>query len=312
MRTTRPLQLTVAAVAVALAATACGAKTTNVNSPTTSSSGSGSPGASASASGGVTDNAAAAKAALPQAIKDKGSITVATDPTYPPIESKKGNAIVGLDPDLAAAMGQVLGVKFTFVASGFDGIVPALKGHRYDIAMSAMSDTKARQQVVNFIDYFSAGTSVIVATGNPKHVTGLDATLCGLKVAAEKGTVQVDEANAQSKKCPAGKAITVSAFPDQTGVESALLAGRVDAVLSDSPVNALLVSTSGGKFQAVPGPLVDAGPYGIAIPKDSTGLQKALQLALQAIIDNGQYKAILAKWKLSEGAITSVTVNAGS
>ncbi|MDQ1680707.1 MAG: polar amino acid transport system substrate-binding protein [Frankiaceae bacterium] len=310
MRTTRPLQLTVAAATLALAVTACGAKTTNTGSTNPTSGGTAS--SSPSASGGKTDNAAAAKAALPKAIKDKGTITVASDETYPPIESVKGTTAVGLDPDLAAAMGAVLGVKFKFVNSGFDGIVPAVKGHRYDIAMSAMSDTKVRQQVVNFVDYFSAGTSVIVAKGNPKGIKGLDATMCGLTVAAEKGTVQIDEAKAQSKKCPAGKPITVNAFPDQTGVESALQAGRADAVLSDSPVNALLVSTSGGKFEAVPGALYDSGPYGIAVPKDSPDLQKALQLALQAVIDSGQYKTILAKWKLSDGAIKTVTINAGT
>ncbi len=329
MRSARSLHLTIAVVGVAFAATSCNAKTTTAGSSasstpvtTAASSVSGSAtmspsmSSSASTSGSMTPTAggaAAAKAALPKAIADKGVIMVATDPTYPPIESKDGSTIVGLDPDLAAAMGDILGVKFTFVPSGFDGIVPAVQEHRFDIAMSAMSDTKKRQAAVSFVDYFSAGTSILVAKGNPKAVKDLDG-LCGLTVAAEKGTVQVDEAKAQSTKCTdgGGKAVTVNAYPDQTGAVSALQASRADVVLADSPVNAYSVEQSDGKFETVAGALYDSGPYGIAFPKDSADLQKAVQLALQELIDNGKYTQILTKWKLADGAVKSATVNAGS
>src|SRR6185312_13265063 len=80
-------------------------------------------------------------------------------------------------------------------------------------------DTKEREQTVDFVTYFSAGESLIVASGNPKGVTGPDLTLCGLTVAVEKGTTEESEVPDLSKKCTdAGKkAVTALSTDDQNG-----------------------------------------------------------------------------------------------
>src|SRR6266852_1916024 len=64
---------------------------------------------------------------VPAKYKASG-ITVATDPTYAPNEflDKDGKTIIGMDVDLAKALGQVLGVKITVVKAGFDAIIPGL------------------------------------------------------------------------------------------------------------------------------------------------------------------------------------------
>ncbi|MDQ1700796.1 MAG: polar amino acid transport system substrate-binding protein, partial [Frankiaceae bacterium] len=257
MRTARSLPMAAAAVAVALLSTSCASKSTTSTGATIT------PGASLS-------GADAAKAALPAAIKAKGSLTVATDPSYAPIESYKPGTkeIVGFDPDLAAALGDVLGVKLNLQPATFDGIVTSLKSGRYDLAMSAMSDTKERQAAVDFVDYFNAGTSIMVLKGNPKAVAGMD-SLCGLTIGVENGTVQVGQGKAQSKKCTdAGKAaVTVTGFPDENAAVLALKSGRAQAVLADSPVNGYAIAQSNGAFEAVNAPLLDAGPYGIAVSK---------------------------------------------
>jgi polar amino acid transport system substrate-binding protein len=315
MRTVRSLPMTVAVVAVALLSTSCASKSTAAtalpagNAVSVSTGTSGSPSVSESMSG-----ADAAKAALPQSIKDKGKIIVATDPSYPPIESYKVGTkdIIGLDPDLAAALGDVLGVKFELQAATFDAIVPSLSTGRYDIAMSAMTDNKKRQATVDFVDYFSAGTSIMIAKSNPKSVTGMD-SLCGLTIAVENGTVQYDEGKAQSAKCTAaGKAaVTVSGFPDQNGAVLALRSNRAQAVLADSPVNAYSIEQSSGQFVAIDGALLDPAPYGIAVSKKDVGLAKAIQLALQEVIKSGKYDTILTQWQLSNGALKTATLNGG-
>lgn len=306
MRTVRPVQITIAVLSVALAATGCAAKSTSATPAK--------PTGTVSSSPAAANGADAAKAALPADIKAKGVITVATDPSYPPIESFKAGTkeIVGLDPDLAAAMGDVLGVKFELKEAVFDGIIAGLKAKRFDIAMSAMSDTKKRQATVSFVDYFNAGTSIMVAKGNPKGVTGIDG-LCGLTVAAENGTVQITQAEAAGKACTdAGKAaVTVSGFPDQNGAITALRSGRAQAVLADSPVNAYSVEQSKDAFEVVAGAPTEPGPYGIAIPKDNADLVKAIQLALQEVISSGKYDEILTKYNLAGGELKVATVNGG-
>jgi ABC-type amino acid transport substrate-binding protein len=127
-----------------------------------------------------------------------GTITVASDASYAPIESfaKDNKTIIGLDPDLGAALGRVLGVKFKFINTSFPGIIAALKAKRFDIAMSSMTDNTDREKVVDFVDYFTAGSSIMVSAGDTKGITGFNKTLCGHSVAIEKGTVEIDQVKA--------------------------------------------------------------------------------------------------------------------
>jgi polar amino acid transport system substrate-binding protein len=174
--------------------------------------------------------------------------------------------------------------------------------------MSSFTDTKEREQKVDFVTYFSAGTSFYgKATGAPA-VQGL-ADLCGLTAAVEKGTTQAADGAAQDKKCRAAgkKGVTVSVFRDQNGANLALSSGRADIGMADSPVADYIVKQSGGRFKAVGQPYGTA-PYGIALPKGS-GLAKPVQAALTALIADGTYQKILDKWGIGSGAITSPAIN---
>ena len=99
-------------------------------------------------------------AMLPDAIKKAGKVRVATDVPYPPFEMfvKEGeSALTGLDYDLGQALGGRLGVTFAYTPQKFDGIVPAIQAGKFDAAMSAITDNKERQQVVDFVDYSQFG-----------------------------------------------------------------------------------------------------------------------------------------------------------
>jgi polar amino acid transport system substrate-binding protein len=174
--------------------------------------------------------------------------------------------------------------------------------------MSSFTDTKAREKVVDFVTYFSAGTSFYVKASGGPNISGL-AALCGHKVAAEKGTTQQADSTAQSAKCKkAGKpAVTVLVFPDQNGVNLALASGRADVAMADSPVAAYQVKQSKGTFK-VTGQAYGTAPYGIAIPKGS-GLAKPILAAMKVLIANGQYKQILTKWGIQAGAISNPKIN---
>ncbi|BEP11838.1 hypothetical protein acdb102_01490 [Acidothermaceae bacterium B102] len=290
-----------AATSAAAAATSAAAAATSAVAAATSAAGSAAAPTSAAGSA-----AAASAVGLPASIKSAGVIKIATDASYAPVESfaKDNKTIVGLDPDLGAALGKELGVKVVFTNTSFDGIIPALAAGRYDMAMSAMTDNTDREKTVDFVDYFSAGTSFMVKKG-AKAITAL-ADICGLKVAVEKGTTQLDDATAQAKKC--SKADTVLPFPDQNGANLALSSGRADVVMADSPVNAYAAKQSGGAFEITGSPYGTA-PYGIAIPKASSQLRDAVAGALTKLIADGTYKTILAKWGVSDGAVTKATVN---
>ena len=240
-----------------------------------------------------------------------GTLLVGSDIAYAPIEFfDENNNPVGLDVDIANALGDVLGVDVTFEAGGFDALLPSLDAERYDIVMSAMSVNPERAQVVDFIEYFNAGVGVIVASGNPKNIKTVD-DLCGSKVAVQKGTVQVDllqgtvdAPGGLDQTCKdAGKdGITVLEFDTDPEAVQALVAGQADAEMADFPVAAYSAQQNEGKIELVD-TQVEPGPYGIAVRKSSTALRDALQKAFDAIVADGTYAQILEKWDLTAGAL---------
>ena len=307
--------VTLAVGALALTSAACGSKSSTAgagaggtsSTPTSAAPAatSSAPGATASVStGSGTASASTGAIVLPDNIKSAGVLKIATDASYAPVESfaKDNKTIVGFDPDLGQALGKVLGVKVVFTNTGFDGILPAVAAGRYDMAMSAMTDRKDREATVDFVDYFSAGTSFMIKKGG-KAVTSVD-QLCNLKVAVEKGTTQLDDATAQGKKCK----VTVLPFPDQNGANLALSSGRADVVMADSPVNAYAAKQSNGAFE-ISGTPYGTAPYGIAIPKKSGQLRDAVAAALTKLIADGGYKAVLTKWGVGDGAVTEAKIN---
>lgn len=249
---------------------------------------------------------------LPASIKSSGVVKVATDPSYAPNEffGADNKTIVGMDVDLGMALGEVLGVKFTFVKTGFDGIIPSL-GTRFDLGMSSFTDNKKREKVVDMVTYFSAGTSFLVSKGKDPGVKAL-ADLCGKSVGVEKGTVQLADATAQSTKCTSASkaAVKVQAFPDQAGANLALQSGRVQVVMADSPVIDYAAKQSNGMFEVV-GQTYGTAPYGIAVPKAAgyAGFADTLLAALKKLMANGTYLKVLEKWGVKDGAITNPTVN---
>jgi polar amino acid transport system substrate-binding protein len=264
--------------------------------------------AGAGAGGAPTKDAAVA-AKVPAAIASKGTLTVATDATYAPMEfiAPDGRTIQGMDVDLAKALGAVMGLKTHVVKATFDAIIPGLNGKKYDFAMSSMTDTKEREKVVDFVTYFSAGTSFFTKAQGGPAIAGLD-DLCGEKVALQKGTTQADDATAQDKKCrAAGKdGVTVLVLPDQPAANLALASGRATVSMADSPVAAYQVKLSKGQFKL--GESYGAAPYGVAIPKES-GLEDAVLAAVKALMAGDRYAAILKKWGVQDGAIDDPAIN---
>jgi len=246
-------------------------------------------------------------ALLPDAIKSKGTLIVAADATYAPNEfiGKDGKTVEGMDADLAKAIAGAADLKAEVKNATFDSIIPGLASHKYDLGMSSFTDTKEREQTVDFVTYFSAGTSFYVkAQGGPTVNTLAD--LCGKTVAVEKGTTQQTDAEAQSKKCGASK-VSVLTFPDQNGANLALSSGRAQVGMADSPVAAYLVKQSNGQFKLVGQPYGTA-PYGIAMPKGD-GMAPAIKAAVTHLIENGEYGKILAKWGIADGAIKAPVIN---
>ena len=302
------LALTCAAVIVGCGSSNSTSTSSAAAAPTSSSTSSAGTSTAASSSGAAGADATVV-ALVPSDVKSKGTLTVASDASYAPNEffAPDGHTVIGMDADLSAALAKVMGLKAKVVNETFDGIIPGLAAGKYDMGASSFTDTKAREKIVNFVDYFSAGTSFFTKASGGTSVSGL-AGLCGKTVAVEKGTTEETDATAQGVKCKkAGKpTVTVLTFADQNGANLALSSGRAQIVMADSPPASYAVKKSNGQFKIV-GTTYGTAPYGIAVPK-SGGLDKAVLAALKVLMTNGTYSKIMAKWGLQSGAISPADV----
>jgi polar amino acid transport system substrate-binding protein len=304
----RPMQAFVIGLSgIALVLTACGK-----SSP--SSGGTSSP--SPSGSFGVTKDATIA-AEVPAAFASSGVVRIPTDASYAPDEyfDTDNKTIIGMDIDLMNAILGVLGLKAQYSNLTFKSIIPALQAGRGDVSISSFFDNKDREKVVDFVDYFQAGSAIFVKADNTASYTSLD-QLCGKAVSVEKGTTEVDDANAGSAKCVKdGKPkITVLSFDDQNQTNLAVISGRAEASLADSQVAAYQVKVTNGQVK-VTGNYLAPIVYGIAIQRPagsapgSGPLTKPIFDALQKLMSTGIYKQILDKWGNGTGAITAAKIN---
>jgi len=290
--------LPVAAVAAALLLTGCVDNSTGGEGPST---GGDTPAV------GVDE---AAVALLPDDIKESGKLVIGIDPTYAPNEYKDdaGNPI-GWEVELGDAMAAKLGLDTEYQISSFDKIIPSITGGTYDIGLSSFTDNEEREKVVDFVNYYAAG----IQWAQPIGKTVDPANACGLTVAVQATTYEeTDELPAKSDECvAAGKdPIDILKFDSQDEASNALALGRADAMTADSPITLYAVSKLSDKIEAA-GDAFDVAPYGIAVDKGSP-LAKAIQAALQSLLDDGTYGEILAKWGVEAGAASSITINAAT
>lgn len=249
-----------------------------------------------------------AAALVPPNIASKGTLTIAMDATYPPDEmiASDGHTIEGFDADLGKALADALGMKANLVNVTFDNIIPGIQDGKYDMGLSSFTDTKDREKVVDFVDYFKAGEAFYVKAGSGKTFTDL-ASLCGANVAVENGTTEQADAQKQARKCPSDKKLTVLTFSDQNQVNLAVSTGRADVGFADSQVAGYIVQQSNGQFELTGHPF-EVAPYGIALPKGN-GMAKAVEAAVQELISNGTYQQLLKKWGVQSGRIPRPGLN---
>jgi len=281
-----------AAAALTLSLAACGSET-----DTTSST----PIASASADTSLADK-------VPADIKAAGKLVIGTDSSYAPSEflDTDGKTVIGFDVDLFNAVAQKLGLTTEWQSATFDSIIPGVTSGKYNVGVSSFTVNADREKEAAMISYFSAGTQWAAKAG----VTITPDDACGKKIAVQTGTVQVDDITAKSKACTSGgKAkITIDQYQKQSDATNAVVTGKDDAMLADSPVCAYAVKQTNGQL-ALAGDIYDSAPYGYVVAKDKTEFANVIQQALQALITDGTYQTVLDKWGVSAGAITTPEVN---
>lgn len=240
-----------------------------------------------------------AAAQLPAQAKAMKELKFGVDATYPPFESlSPSGKFVGFDIDLGRAICAQMQVKCVFINQSFDGLIPALKAHKFNAILSSMTVTPERKKEIDFSsEMYNEPTALIVRKGSGLKPTA--ESLKGKTVGVEAGTIQESYANTYWK--PNG--VKVVSYPGQDQVYADLLSGRLDASLQDS-VEAdygFLKTPKGKDFQfggdVTYDPKDVLGSYiAIGIRKDEPKLKARIDKAIAAIHANGTYDKIQSQY----------------
>ena len=248
-------------------------------------------------------------AMLPESVTKDGKLTVGMDTSYAPAEflAEDGKTPIGFDVDIAKALANMFGLEAVPQTSNFDSIIPSI-GTKYDIGISSFTITPERMEAVDFVSMFKAGSTWVVKKGNPNKVDASD--LCGLKIAVQTGTTQEEEVNAAAKQCKAdGKSeVQILSNKLQTDVTTNVATGKADVFYADSPVAGYAIAQTEDTLEAL-GEDVGVTKEAVAIKKGDSDTAKAVQAALQKLMDDGTYMKILEHWGVEAGAIDKAEIN---
>ena len=248
-------------------------------------------------------------AMLPESVTKDGKLTVGMDTSYAPAEflAEDGKTPIGFDIDIAKALANMFGLEAVPQTSNFDSIIPSI-GTKYDIGISSFTITPERMEAVDFVSMFKAGSTWVVKKGDPNKVDTSD--LCGLKIAVQTGTTQEEEVNAAAKQCKAdGKSeVQILSNKLQTDVTTNVATGKADVFYADSPVAGYAIAQTEDTLEAL-GEDVGVTKEAVAIKKGDSDTAKAVQAALQKLMDDGTYMKILKHWGVEAGAIDKAEIN---
>ena len=266
----------------------------------------------------IATNAAAqsseAAQMVPQEIRDRGTLTVGSQQTFPPVEFKKPDETVvsGASASLLREIAKRLELELEYIHGEYASLIPGLESRRFDMASGGISDTEEREQKVDFVNYMMSGGSILVrAADSEKYKTIAD--FCGDTVAMLLGSntilAALDKANADCEAAGKEK-FTVEQLPSAPDARAQLDLGRVDGYLGDFPALVYFVSNAPGSYAVVGGNYI-LTPYitSWAFSKDNTGLRDAVQKVTQEMLDDGAYVKLLGEWGLEGGALPEITVN---
>jgi serine/threonine protein kinase len=244
---------------------------------------------------------------VPAEIRSTGRLVIGVNTPYPPNEFKDTSGqIVGFDVDVMNAVARTLGLVPEYRETAFEAIIPSVRAGDFNVGMSSFTDTKDRQGSADFVTYFQAG--ILWAQKAGSNVDPNNA--CGLRIGVQYASIQeTEEVPAKSKACvEAGNpAINKVVFVSQDDLNAALNNGEVDAMSADSPATGFAIKTSGGVLEPA-GEIFDTAPYGWPVAKGSK-LAEALRLAMEHLVETGEYRTIATMWGVEKGMITGPVIN---
>ena len=219
------------------------------------------------------------------------TLRIGTEGAYPPFNLVDSSGeVVGFDLDIANALCAKMEVDCEVVTSDWDGIIPALNNNKFDFLVASMSITDERKQAVDFTNPYYTNKLQFVAPKSADFKVD-EASLKGKTIGAQRATIA-----GQWLEDNMADVVDIRLYDTQENAYLDMNSGRIDGVLADNFVQyEWLQSDAGANFEFKGDPVFDNDKIGIAVRKGDA-LRERLNTALQAIIDDGSYENINAKY----------------
>ena len=255
--------------------------------------GGGNASTSSSTSSAGSDAASSGEAGFTTAVD--GVLSMATEATFPPYEYYDGDAIVGIDVEIAQAIADKLGLELQVTDIAFDSIIPGVQSGKYDLGLAGMTVTDERLEQVNFSDSYATGVQVVIVKegGKVTSVDDLFADGASNVIGTQTGTTGFLYATWDIQDAGLGE---VKSFAKTTDAVEALKNGQVDCVILDNEPAKALVAANEDAGLSILDTEYAVEDYAAAISKDNTALLEAVNGALKELIADGTVQSILDKY----------------
>jgi cystine transport system substrate-binding protein len=223
-------------------------------------------------------------------VKQRGTLIVGVEGTYPPfnfVDTKTGQ-LDGFDIDVAKLIAEKLGVKAEFVKTEWSAILAGLGSGKFDVIVNQVGITPERQQTFDFSVPYVASSPQLILRANDDSGYKSFADLKGKKLGVSQGSNYEALAKAQ-------EGVQVKSYPGAPEYLSDLVSRRVDAALNDQLMTAYLVKTSNIPIKG--GAIVGEPKFnGIPFKKDNPEFKAAINKALEDSFASGEFEKISTKW----------------
>lgn len=219
-------------------------------------------------------------------VKQSGRLLAATEGAFAPFNYFQGEKLTGYEVDVGEAVAKKLGVAIEWKALAFDALIPAVQQGRYDFGIASHGITAERQKSVDFAHpHYCTGGRIITRAGGPTTAAALRGKVVGVQLATTyAGAV---------KKLTGLK--EVKTYPKDTDAQQALMAGRIDAWVTDRFVGKAAMDKN-PKAGLVAGDMLFTERVAMIVQKNNPALLEALNGALDALSADGTLKALGMKY----------------
>ncbi|HZF87865.1 ABC transporter substrate-binding protein [Streptomyces sp.] len=263
----------------------------------------------------TTEKVDAIAAQVPEEIRERGTLEIvdssgsAAPLTFHATDNK---TVIGVEPDIAYLVADVLGLEPHFSTVSWENIFIGLDSAKYDVGFSNITVTEERKEKYDFATYrednlgFEAKKGSGIEVDGPEDVAGRTVAV-GSGTNQEKLLIEWSKANEKAGREP----VDIKYYQNDSDTYLALRSGRIDLYLGPHPTAAYHAATSGETEVVGTHSGAGAGLQGLiaATAKKDSGLVKPLAAALNEVIENGTYAQVLARWGLSDEAVTTSEIN---